>query len=340
VSESAPGSRGSAWVDAALDEVRARLAHHLATLPGFKLVPSGARVTGKLLRPRLLLILTAATAEDVLPIDRAAALATALELIHVATLHHDDVLDDSPQRRRAASVREVFGNKISILFGDVLVAGAVEIVLRSASRSMQFAVIRAVTATLRGEVEQHLGHRVLDVAETQCVKVAALKTGSLFGLAARLGALLGGVDPRVAATASRLGRRLGTAFQLIDDALDYAEGPELLGKEPGSDYRQGIATLPLMLAWRAASDDDRHILEAGFGGNGDSDFAAAREIVLRADHFEACLATARRQLARALVDAAMLGLGERASLLTAYVAELEHRLPDPDHVRRLSGAVG
>jgi octaprenyl-diphosphate synthase len=329
-----------AWLESAMNDVRGRLSQRLSRLADLGLMPRNPRVAGKLLRPRLLLIFAAAGGKAMPGGDRAVSLAAAVELIHLATLHHDDVLDDSPHRRQAHSTQAMFGNKVSILFGDALVTGALEVVLRSASRPMQIAVIRAVTATLSGEVEQHLGHRGLDVAGGACVKVARLKTGSLFGLAARLGALLGGLDPAAALTARRLGRRLGTAFQLIDDALDYAGDLELLGKEPGADYRKGIATLPLVRAWQAASEPDRLTLKAGFGHSHGGDFATVREIVLRSAPFGRCMAAARRQLGRARVDRSLLELGPLGSLLDDYVGEIERRIPDPDHLRRLTGSPG
>ena len=323
---------GRAWVEAALDEVRAHLARRFAHLADLRLMPSDTRVSGKLLRPRLLLTVAATRGADV-PTSRAVAMASAVEMVHLATLHHDDVLDDAPHRRRAMSVRETFGNKASILFGDALVAGALEIVLRSANRRMQLCLVHAVTATLRGEVEQHLGHRVLELSPVECVRVARLKTGSLFALSARLGAMLGGGDGSAAAIAARMGRRLGTAYQLIDDALDYAGSPDLLGKDPGADYRQGIATLPLVRAWRASSDGDRRILQAGFGQEAPGDFATVREIVLRREHFESCLASARRYLRGALDDLRTVALDGASPPLREYIAEVERRVPDPDHVR-------
>jgi len=326
-------SWGPVWIDSTLEEVRARLVERFTALAGRHLMPPDAEVAGKLLRPRLLL-LVAATAAPLAPsITRSASLAAAVELIHLATLHHDDVLDDSPHRRRAASVRGEFGNKVSILFGDALMVGAIDVLLRSASRRMHFAVIRAAMATLRGEVEQHLGHRVIDLDDRECLKVARLKTGSLFGLAARLGTLLAGVGPDVVAAAHRFGCRLGTAFQLIDDALDYAADAAVLGKEPGSDYREGIATLPLVRAWRGVSDRDRPILQSGFGRNGDGDFATVREIVLRAHHFPGCLATARRQLALAGVELAVLD-PEGTGLLAEYVDRIADRIPHLDRVSK------
>ena len=326
-------SCGPAWIDTTLEQVQTRLAARFTALADRHLMPPDAEVAGKLLRPRLLLLVAATTGAGVPSIDRTASVAAAVELIHLATLHHDDVLDDSPHRRRTASVRGEFGNKVSILFGDALMVGAIDVLLRSASRRMHFAVIRAAMATLRGEVEQHLGHRVIDIDDRECLKVARLKTGSLFGLAARLGTLLAGVGPDVVAAAHRFGCRLGTAFQLIDDALDYAADEEILGKEPGSDYREGIATLPLVRAWRGVSDHDRPILQSGFGRNGVGDFATVRAIVLRSHHFQGCLATARRQLALALAELPVLDPCA-TGLLAEYVDRIADRIPDPTGLTR------
>jgi len=331
---------GVAWRDAALERTRAELELRLAELAGLNLMaPSGGGGCGKLLRPRLLLTFAAASGTPP-PLERAAALGAAVELIHLATLHHDDVLDDSPHRRRADSARERFGNKVSILFGDALLAAALDVLLRAASRRMQFAVARAVTLTLRGEMAQHLGHRTLPVDETDCIRVAARKTGSLFALAARLGALLAASPEPTLAPAYRLGWRLGTAFQLIDDALDYAGDRVQLGKEPGADYRQGIATLPLVLAWRAASGPERGLLEAGFGANGSSDFGRIREIVLGPAGFEPSLRAARRQLALARACLAGLELDGLPPLLGDYFAVLEARIPPLPDGRPLSSPAG
>lgn len=315
------------WVDTQLQNVRARLTARFRDLADLHLMPPETEVAGKLLRPRLLLLVAATAGEGEPPADRSASLAAAVELVHLSTLHHDDVLDDSPHRRRAASVRGALGNKVSILFGDALMVAAIDVLLRCTSRRMHFAVIRAATATLRGEVEQHLGHRVLDLTDRDCLRVAKLKTGSLFGLAARLGALLVGAGPDTVAAAQRFGWRAGTAFQLIDDALDYAADAEVLGKEPGSDYREGIATLPLVRAWRDVSDADRPVLQSGFGQNGAGGFTTVREIVLRRHHFDGCLATARRQLRRALDELPVID-PRATGLLAEYVDLIAARIPD------------
>jgi octaprenyl-diphosphate synthase len=203
---------------------------------------------------------------------------------------------------------------------------------------MQRAVVQAITATLRGEVTQHLEHRSLSLSEAECTRVAALKTGSLFGLAAELGAMVAGLPGERSTLAARFGRRLGTAYQLLDDALDYAGNHEALGKEPGSDYRQGIATLPLILAWQRSGAPERRMIEAGFGGNGTDDFEAVRDIVLWPGHIRAAVRAAGEQIegARALLPA--LGLIDDTQC-AAFIRDIDQRLYHHGHSRPVSTPV-
>jgi octaprenyl-diphosphate synthase len=322
------------WVADGLDQVRGRLERSLARaalVNGLAPVPPPG---GKLLRPRLLLQVASDAGGPATSLRRAALLATIVELIHVATLYHDDVLDSSLERRRLASGCERFGNKISILLGDAILTAALDLVVRC-PRRMQRAVVQAITATLRGEVTQHLEHRSLALSEAECTRVAALKTGSLFGLAAELGAMVAGLPVEQSTLAARFGRRLGTAYQLLDDTLDYAGSHDALGKEPGSDYRQGIATLPLVLAWQRSGVPERRMIEAGFGGNGTANFEAVRDIVLWPGHFRAAVGAAVEQIegARALLPA--LGLLDGAPC-AAFIRDIEQRIHHYGHSRPVS----
>jgi octaprenyl-diphosphate synthase len=331
------------WLADALEAVRAELQRLLRVLPGLDPRDDARKLPGgKLLRPRLLLAMAAATGGTASVNGRVTSLAAVVELIHLATLYHDDVLDASSRRRRVASVRQRLGNKISILFGDALLATAVDTMLRRADRRTLTTIARAVTATLQGEMEQHLRHRTLDLEEKACLRAARLKTGSLFGLAARLGAMLGGstVPAPGAPDAARFGRRVGTAFQLIDDALDYAGSFEVLGKEPGADYREGIATLPLVHAWRTATPAERHVLELGFGRR-TGGFGAVRAIVLRPARFVRTQNAARRHLERGRAELARIdGLDREFPMLDAFIRDIELRIPDPAHEPRLRESVG
>jgi len=320
------GPRTTTRLSEAVDRVRVLLDRSLARLADLDLMAPSHPIGGKLLRPRLLLVFALKNDEECMPLDRVAALAAAVELIHLASLHHDDVIDASPHRRQAASARELFGNKVSILFGDAILTAALDLLLRVSSRRMQRAVAHAVRETLRGEIAQHTGHRSPAISDRECVRVAALKTGSLFGLAAQLGALASGDPPEVSAVAYRIGRRLGTAYQLVDDAMDYLGTAEQLGKEPGSDYRQGIATLPLVRAWRAASPFERQMLEEGFAGNGNANFASVRRTIVESPTLSSNAATAREQLRSARELLPLLTQTDQADRIAAYCDEIEGRI--------------
>lgn len=330
------------WLAGALESVREELQARLLVLPGLDPLSSARQLpAGKLLRPRLLLCVAAAAGGTGSVTRKVTSLAAVVELIHLATLYHDDVLDGSPHRRRVASVRQRLGNKISILFGDALLAAAVETMLRRSNRRTLTTIARAVTTTLHGEMEQHLRHRRVDLAEADCIRIARLKTGSLFALAGRLGAMMGGASAGVVQEAARMGRRLGTAFQLIDDALDYAGSAEVLGKEPGADYREGIATLPLVNAWLGAAPNDRHVIEKGLGRHGAGSFPAVRALVTHPECFSITLGAARLYVDRARRSLAELEKVVHVQpLIAAYIRDIERRIPELSDERRLRESAG
>lgn len=318
------GSDGWPADSAALAAVRAEIESRLNELAVRNALPATLRAGGKLMRPRLLLAVLEGH-PCTRPARSVAAIATAVEFLHLATLHHDDVLDDSLLRRRAPSSTRRLGNKVSILFGDSLLTDALALLVRHAGRREYAAVADAASATLRGEIEQHLRHRTPELEERACLRVAARKTGSLFALAARLGAMIGGADRAGVAGAARLGSRLGTAWQLVDDALDYGGDQDALGKPPGTDYLQGVATLPLVRAWSVADPAARTAFAAGFGSGEPRLFAEARTIVVRTG-VDATLAAAHRQIAGARALLPTLGPRPAASL-EEYVDTIEHRIP-------------
>ena len=321
------------WGDAALHEALAAMQVELdvrfsEVMALNRLAHAGRGPSGKLLRPRLLLVTAVACAEGRLP-RRATEISTVIELLHLATLHHDDVLDASPERRRNGAAHTRLGNKVSILLGDALMTSALDLLSGFATRRMLRAVSRAMSTTLRGEVEQHLRHRTLDVTPKDCVLAGKRKTGRLFALAAQLGAMLAGADREQCRHAARFGSRIGTAFQLIDDAADYVGTAESLGKSPGTDYREGIATLPLVYAWRRGSDDDRLVLAAGFGARGDGEeFAEAHAAVIRAGGIAYTLGAAERRLGAARASLQSFAPPEHRRFASDYVDDIACRIPN------------
>ncbi|MCB9580590.1 MAG: polyprenyl synthetase family protein [Polyangiaceae bacterium] len=197
---------------------------------------------GKRVRP-LALLLSAACFGPIT--DAARELAVVVELVHSATLLHDDVIDDGDERRGAETARRVWGNAVSVLGGDLLLVHALERTSRAAP-----AVLPSLIETLRrlvdGEIVQLRGRTSLDASEATYERVLRDKTASLFGFATRTGALIAGAPADAQEKMEQFGERLGVAFQLVDDLLDYAS-PDT-GKTPLADLREGKLTLPLVLA--------------------------------------------------------------------------------------------
>lgn len=197
---------------------------------------------GKRIRPVTLLLAAACFG----PIPAAAReLAVVAELIHSATLLHDDVADEGTERRGAPTSRLLFGNAVSVLSGDLLLVNALERTLDVAPSEMP-GLVATVRQLVDGEIIQLRGRTELDVSETTYERVLRGKTASLFAWAARVGARLGGGSELDQARLARFGERMGIAFQLVDDVLDYAG--ERSGKTLLADLREGKLTLPLVLA--------------------------------------------------------------------------------------------
>ncbi|WP_160122922.1 polyprenyl synthetase family protein [Rhodovarius lipocyclicus] len=188
---------------------------------------------------------------------RHVALATCVEFIHTATLLHDDVVDESALRRGRASANALFGNKPSVLVGDFLFARAFELMVQDGSLEV-LRILSAASATIaEGEVLQLMTQNDTATTEAQYLEVIHGKTAALFAAATRIGAV---VQDRPAAEEEALdayGRTLGVAFQLVDDALDYAADEAVLGKTVGDDFREGKITLPVLLAFQRGDEAEK-----------------------------------------------------------------------------------
>ncbi len=204
---------------------------------------------GKRIRPTVTLLACGACGGD---LSASVPFAVAAELTHSATLLHDDVIDDGPLRRGQPASRVLWGNAVSVLSGDWLLTRALEIVAGHAQKS---AALPALLATMRrlveGEVLQLSLRGHFQASEQDYFDVVNGKTASLFGWSAAAGAWAAGVRGEVPAALTRFGEGIGTAFQLVDDALDYAADPDRLGKRLGTDLVEGKATLPLIRACAA-----------------------------------------------------------------------------------------
>ncbi|HET9159158.1 MAG TPA: polyprenyl synthetase family protein [Caulobacteraceae bacterium] len=234
---------------------------------------------GKRLRP----LLTVAAARLAGGRDDACLrLAAAVEFIHSATLLHDDVVDGSERRRGKIAAHLIWGRSSAVLVGDFLFARAFELMVETGSlRALQI-LAHASSVIAEGEVLQLTRAHDLDLDQAMYLKIIEAKTAELFAAAAESGAVSAGVDePRIEALRA-YGLNLGIAFQLVDDALDYGGASEALGKNAGDDFREGKATLPLLLAIARTGAREAEFWERAVGRleQTESDFKRARELIV------------------------------------------------------------
>lgn len=254
---------------------------------------------GKRIRPTVTLLACGACGGT---LQHAVPFACAAELTHSATLLHDDVIDDGPTRRGQPASRVLWGNAVSVLSGDWLLTRALEIVAAEPARS---AALPALLATMRrlveGEVLQLSLRGSFEATEQDYFDVVRGKTASLFGWSAAAGAWAAGLRGEVPDALSEFGEGIGMAFQLVDDALDYAADPDLLGKRLGQDFLEGKATLPLIRALQR-EPAVRQRLSALLDGEVDGTSVAADviEAVKRTGGVDAARAVAREHTAAAM----------------------------------------
>ena len=184
-------------------------------------------------------------------------LAACVEFIHTATLLHDDVVDESQLRRGLASANAVFGNKASVLVGDFLFARAFEVMVEDGSLKVLAILSRAAATIAEGEVLQLITQNDLSTSEDRYLEVIKGKTAALFAAACQVGAVVADRPAAEQAAMADYGMNLGIAFQLVDDALDYAADEATLGKTVGDDFREGKITLPVLAAYAAGDETQR-----------------------------------------------------------------------------------
>ena len=212
---------------------------------------------GKRFRPLLTLLAAHLGAADAPGVISAAVV---VELTHLATLYHDDVMDEASMRRGAPSANTRWNNTIAILTGDFLFARASELLADLGPECVRIQA-RTFERLVQGQIRETVGPAEDDDPLTFYLGVLADKTGSLIATSARFGAMLGGLDEPLIELMTRFGHRIGIAFQLSDDLLDVASDSRDSGKTPGTDLREGIPTLPGLLALREARPQDARLAE-------------------------------------------------------------------------------
>jgi octaprenyl-diphosphate synthase len=214
---------------------------------------------GKRLRPMLLLLCNKLCGETN---DSAIRLGAVVEMIHAATLIHDDVIDEATSRRGKPSANVLWGNQTCVLAGDWLYMQAFQVALRERNFTILDVLISLTQMMVEGELLQLQRIGKIDLTEADYMELIDRKTASLFSACARLGAIVAGADE---ATDSRLGEyawNLGMAFQLVDDILDFTARESILGKPVGNDLREGKVTLPLIYALGQATPGERDLINA------------------------------------------------------------------------------
>ena len=209
---------------------------------------------GKRLRPMLTLAMANLTGYSG---DGHIKLAASVEFMHTATLLHDDVVDESEMRRGKLSARMLWGNEASVLVGDFLLGQAFKMMVEVGSLRALEILSSAAAVIAEGEVMQLVAAKNTATTEDEYLAVIRAKTAELFAAACEVGPVIGGRPKAEQAACRSYGMNLGVAFQLVDDALDYGGKAAKLGKNVGDDFREGKITLPVVLAYRRGSNDER-----------------------------------------------------------------------------------
>ncbi|HEX6634209.1 MAG TPA: polyprenyl synthetase family protein [Usitatibacter sp.] len=249
---------------------------------------------GKRLRPALVLLAASAFGADS---HARHELAAVIEFIHTATLLHDDVVDESSLRRGRKTANAEFGNAASVLVGDFLYSRAFQMIVDAGSLRIMKVLADATNVIAEGEVLQLLNVHDADTDEESYLRVIRYKTAKLFEAATQVGAILGGASPEAERALAEYGMHLGTAFQLVDDVLDYSGDLQETGKNLGDDLAEGKPTLPLIRVMRVGTEEERRTVRHAVEHGGMGDLEAVVAAIHRVDALEYTRARARQEAA-------------------------------------------
>jgi octaprenyl-diphosphate synthase len=232
-------------------------------------------------------------------------LAAVVEFIHTATLLHDDVVDESAMRRGQATANALFGNAAAVLVGDFVYSRAFQMMVEVESMKVLRVLADATNVIAEGEVLQLMNCRNPDLSEEGYLQVIRYKTAKLFEAATRLGAILGDAGAVAEEAMAAYGSHLGTAFQLIDDVLDYSGDHAVIGKNVGDDLAEGKTTLPLIYAMKHGSAKQAEIVRHAIQSGGLDELAAVLEAIRASGALEysRAQALAESRMACAALDA-------------------------------------
>ena len=277
---------------------------------------------GKRLRPALLLLMSGAlgcTSEQRLN------LAAVVEFIHTATLLHDDVVDESTLRRGRATANEAFGNPASVLVGDFLYSRAFQMMVQAQNMRVMEVLAEATNVIAEGEVHQLMNMHDASISEAEYLRVIRSKTAKLFEASARLAAILAQANPALEAACADYGQALGTAFQVIDDVLDYDGDVAEMGKNLGDDLREGKVTLPLIVAMQRGSPSQRALIEQAVQAGDSAHMGQILAIVQETGALDQTRTRAAQEAQRAIDALSLLPPGPYRDALHSLAAQLLDR---------------
>ena len=269
---------------------------------------------GKRLRPVLLLLSARAFGYQG---QQHIQLAAVVEFIHTATLLHDDVVDASELRRGKETANAIWGNEASVLVGDFLYSRAFQMMVETGSMRVMEILAEATNVIAEGEVLQLMNCNDPDTSETAYLEVIRFKTAKLFEAAAQLGPVLCDASDEAIAAMARFGMHLGTAFQLIDDVLDYSASSEEIGKNIGDDLAEGKPTLPLIHAMREGSPEQTRLIRQAIERGGREHIDAVVQAIMDTGAIDYTAEAARKEAENALIQLDILPDSPYKQALTA-----------------------
>ncbi|MDI1338324.1 polyprenyl synthetase family protein [Polaromonas sp.] len=277
---------------------------------------------GKRLRPALLLLMCGALGYQG---EQRFNLAAVVEFIHTATLLHDDVVDESALRRGRATANAAFGNPASVLVGDFLYSRAFQMMVDAGDMRIMQTLAEATNIIAEGEVLQLMNMHDAGLSEEDYLRVIRSKTAKLFEASARLAALLAQVPPDMERACADYGQALGTAFQVIDDVLDYDGDADEMGKNLGDDLREGKATLPLIIAMQRGTSEEQATIRRAIETGGTGQLAEIVVIVRKTGALQATRDAAAAEAQRAIRALAALGANPYSEALLQLASQLLQR---------------
>ena len=300
--------------------IRERLSSRVALIDQISRYIIGAG--GKRIRPRLVLLFARALGYDG---PEQYELAATVELIHTSTLLHDDVVDESDLRRGRATANAMFGNAASVLVGDFLYSRSFQMMVSVKNMRVLEVLADATNVIAEGEVLQLMNMHDPDLAVEEYLRVIRYKTAKLFEASARLGAVLGSAGSAVEEACADYGRSLGTAFQLVDDLLDYEGNSDELGKNVGDDLREGKPTLPLLIAMERGTTAERELIRHAIEHGEQQKLPDILAIVRRTGALDATRAAAQEQADKARASLFVLPDSDARAALLELCFRAVHR---------------